>query len=427
MDLRWLYIDFNSYFASVEQQMHPRLRGKPVAVIPVESEYTCAIAASYEAKAFGIKTGTMVSEARKLCPDLICVVARHDYYVQYHHRLLAEIDRHIPVEKVCSIDECASKLLGDEQNEPNAIALAEQIKAGIASNVGEYLRCSIGISTNRYLAKIASNVQKPNGLVVLRHEEICQRLADKPLEWLTGIGYNMGMRLRLHGIGSIPELYNLDPRQARRLWHSVGGERFLHMLHGEDLPDIETKRSTVGHSHVLAGQWRPVHLAKSVARRLTCKAASRLRRIGYYATRMHLSVRFEDIYHGNQRERGAGIAYESKFFRSNDNFTLLEQLYGMWDYLIAQHPHIRRIKKISVTFYGLISTDTVQPDMFDLLDVERSQKRERQDVLSAAMDKINHRFGRDSIVIGEIPQKLQQFSGTKIAFDRIPDEEEFLE
>lgn len=427
MDLRWLYIDFNSYFASVEQQMHPQLRGKPVAVIPVESDHTCAIAASYEAKAFGIKTGTNVGEARKLCPELICVMARHDHYVRYHHLLLAEIDRHIPIEKVCSIDECATKLMGSQQIEENAIALAEQIKAGILANVGEYLRCSIGISTNRYLAKIASNVQKPNGLVVLRHEEICERLANKPLEWLTGIGHSMGMRLRMNGVGTIAQLYNLDPRHARRLWNNVGGERFLHMLHGEDLPDIETKRSTVGHSHVLGGEWRPVHLAKSVARRLTCKAASRLRRIGYYATKMHFSVRLEDTYRGNNRERGARISYESKFFRSNDSFTLLENLYNMWETMLAQHPQIRRIKKISITLHGLTKAENAQIDMMELLDEKGTVRRHRQEVLSSAMDKINHRYGRDAIVIGEIPQKLQQFSGTKIAFDRIPDIEEFVE
>src|ERR1700742_3311749 len=103
--LRWLYIDFNSYFASVEQELNPALRGKPVAVVPVETDSTCAIAASYEAKAFGVKTGTPIYEARKMCPGLICVLAGHNHYVEYHERILDEIDRHIPVTKVCSIDE----------------------------------------------------------------------------------------------------------------------------------------------------------------------------------------------------------------------------------------------------------------------------------------------------------------------------------
>src|SRR5690348_816488 len=104
---RWMFIDFNSYFASVEQQVKPHLRGKPVAVIPVETDSTCVIAASYEAKAFGVKTGTAVWEAKKMCPHLQCVVANHDLYVAFHEKFLQEIGRHIPVERVCSIDEVA--------------------------------------------------------------------------------------------------------------------------------------------------------------------------------------------------------------------------------------------------------------------------------------------------------------------------------
>ena len=98
--LRWLYVDFNSYFASVEQQLRPQLRGRPVAVVPVETDSTCAIAASYEAKAFGIKTGTPIYEAKKRCPDLVCVLADHSRYVDFHQRILEEVDRHIP-EPLC--------------------------------------------------------------------------------------------------------------------------------------------------------------------------------------------------------------------------------------------------------------------------------------------------------------------------------------
>src|SRR5579871_2157339 len=90
---RWLYIDFNSYFASVEQQLQPRLRGKPVAVVPVATDSTCAIAASYEAKAYGVKTGTPIYEAKKMCPGLICVLAQHERYVDYHHRILDEVNQ----------------------------------------------------------------------------------------------------------------------------------------------------------------------------------------------------------------------------------------------------------------------------------------------------------------------------------------------
>ena len=109
--LRWLFLDLNSYFASVEQQLQPELRGKPVIVAPVGSDTTVAIAASYEAKRYGINTGTPVWEAKQKCPDLLITPARHERYVEFHDAIVAEIWKHVPVDKVCSIDEVACRLL----------------------------------------------------------------------------------------------------------------------------------------------------------------------------------------------------------------------------------------------------------------------------------------------------------------------------
>jgi DNA polymerase IV len=126
--LQWLYLDLNSYFASVEQQLDKRLRGRPIAVVPTDTDATCAIAASYEAKAYGIKTGTMIYKARQMCPELITVPARHDKYVDYHHKVMNEINRYLPLTKICSIDEVACRLMGPECEEKNALALAQKIK-----------------------------------------------------------------------------------------------------------------------------------------------------------------------------------------------------------------------------------------------------------------------------------------------------------
>src|SRR6266446_5973668 len=107
MALRSLYVDLNSYFASVEQQLRPELRGQPVGVVPVMADTTCCIAASYEAKKFGIKTGTLVSEAKERCPDIQLVEARPPTYVEFHHRLVEVVESCTPVDKVYSIDEMA--------------------------------------------------------------------------------------------------------------------------------------------------------------------------------------------------------------------------------------------------------------------------------------------------------------------------------
>src|SRR6202161_3627974 len=189
--LRWLYVDFNSYFASVEQQLRAELRGKPIAVVPVETDSTCAIAASYEAKAFGVKTGTPIYEAKRLCPGLTCVLARHERYVEFHHCLIEEIERHIPVTAVCSIDEVACRLMDNEISVERSTEIARSVKSGIAKTIGSYVRCSIGIAPNRYLAKVGTELQKPDGLVELRPENLPKGLFGLKLRDLPGIGANI--------------------------------------------------------------------------------------------------------------------------------------------------------------------------------------------------------------------------------------------
>jgi DNA polymerase-4 len=136
-EVDWLFLDLNSFFASVEQQENPALRGKPVAVVPVMTDATCAIAASAQAKKFGIKTGTNIGEARHKCPDLQLVLARHDKYVEYHHAIIQEVERHYPVTSVCSIDEMALRLDRLRRPLPAAIDLAKRIKAGLRRTMGE--------------------------------------------------------------------------------------------------------------------------------------------------------------------------------------------------------------------------------------------------------------------------------------------------
>ena len=112
----WLYLDMNSFFASVEQEMDPSLRGKPVAVVPIKADSTCCIAVSYEGKAFGIKTGTLAGEARRLCPQMKFIVGDHSNYVRYHNKIVEAVESCVPVDSVCSIDEMACRLTGYQQD-----------------------------------------------------------------------------------------------------------------------------------------------------------------------------------------------------------------------------------------------------------------------------------------------------------------------
>ena len=129
--VQWLFLDLNAFFASCEQQEKPALRGRPVIVVQTPAESAVAIAASYAAKAFGIKTGTLVREARRLCPDVVPVRADHRLYTDNHERILKAVDTCMPVEKVCSIDEMACRLMGTERQVPFARELALKIKRAL--------------------------------------------------------------------------------------------------------------------------------------------------------------------------------------------------------------------------------------------------------------------------------------------------------
>ncbi|MBE5072765.1 hypothetical protein IM511_00425 [Erythrobacteraceae bacterium E2-1 Yellow Sea] len=420
--LKWLYVDFNSYFASVEQQMQPHLRNRPVAVVPVDSDSTCAIAASYEAKAYGVSTGTPIWEARKLCPDIICVLARHDLYVQFHHRAIAEIERHVPVTAVCSIDEVAVELMRNEAAPETAERIARSIKAGLKAHLGEWMRCSIGIAPNRYLAKVAGDLQKPDGLTILMPDDIESRLTNElePMD-LPGIGRNMERRLRQQGIFTVADIYALDRKRLRNAWGNIWGERMWYLLRGYDLPEMETQRRSIGHSHVLAPYLRPPAMAIDVARRLTMKAASRLRRMNYAASWFALSIRLES---------GERLSAKRHICPAQDSNTFLILLLNMWHGLIPARQHVQ-VKKVSVVMYGLQPENCIQPDLFGgaalTAPTTAPQTQARRLRLSSAMDRINRRFGRDAVLIGMLPSSGKEFSGTKIAFTRIPDLEEFHE
>lgn len=415
--LRWLYVDFNSYFASVEQQLNPRLRGKPVAVVPVMTDATSAIAASYEAKAFGVKTGTPIYEAKKMCPGLICVLGQHQHYVEFHERIIDEIDRHIPVTAVCSIDEMACALMKNEFSVERSSEIARSIKAGLAKNIGEYVRCSIGIAPSKYLAKVATDLQKPDGLTILQPHDLPGKLLGLKLRDLPGIGPNMEKRLNNAGVFDMPKLMTLQAKHMRAIWGSLWGEKMWYYLRGYEIPDQATSRSSIGHSHVLAPEMRPPQQAWAIAQRLTNKCAARLRRMEYFAGAFSLSLRLES---------GPRYGLEARLPHAQDSFTFLEILKEMWAEILRE-TKTQRIKKISVTLYALTPSNSVQPDLFASLDTRKEKKREKNEKISQAMDALNRKFGKDTVMVGMTAEQGKAFTGTKIAFTRIPDIEEFVE
>ena len=331
--------------------------------------------------------------------------------------MINEINKHIPIESVCSIDEVACKLIGKECNPKNAISLAIAIKSGIKKNVGDYINCSIGISINKFLAKTASNLKKPNGLKILFKDNLPHKIKKFNLSDLTGIGKRMEKRLILANIKTINDLYKLSPKNMRKIWGSVQGERFWNMLQGNDIEEITTKTSTIGHSHVLHPNWRKPEFAKHILNRLVLKAASRLRRKKYFCKKIKVYIKIKS---------GYSIEGKEKFYKINDSITLLEKSDLIWNKALILNK-IRKVKQVSVVLYDLEPLESAQTNFFQYLNNNFENTIKKRKSLSNTIDIINSKFGRDSITIGSLPKSISDFSGTKVAFTRIPDIKEFYE
>ncbi len=434
--LACLFLDFNSYFASVEQHDRPELIGRPVIVTPLQSEHTGAIAASYEAKAYGITRGTKVCDARELYPDIAIMPARHDRYVQIHKLLMAEIERHIPLKKIYSIDEAAFRLSRSERNPALAIETARRIKKGIAENIGPALRASIGLAPSGLLAKLAAERVKPDGLTVLELKDLPHKLADMPLTDIPGVGSGVAARLAAAGITTFTALWNLQPKQARAVWGSVMGERFWYGLHGYDVHEEPTKKSMIGHSRVLTRGHEMPDQARIVARALLLKAASRLRHYKMHAGGLSLSVRLRP----EGRWEGA-----RRFSYSQDSFCFLKELDDLWEAFLCNRRRegaMPRIGGVTVYLHRLAEADDVKMQQGDLFaEVGNSVEDQNRGRLWRLIDQINadpkdkfRKLGRNAPLapyrkhVGLASQSGLDLNylGAKIAFSRVPEEAEFL-
>lgn len=422
--LKWLFLDLNSYFASVEQNERPELIGKPVAVLPAITDATCAIAASYEAKAFGVKTGTKIYEAKKMCPNLVCIQARHDVYVDYHHRIIAATQRCLPVHKTWSVDEFDCLLLGREREPENAVQLAHKIKDSIHKYVGPAIHASIGIAPNSFLAKVATEIEKPNGLVLLRPEDLPGRLLDLKLTDLPGINVRMLERLHRAGVKSMYDLWHTSPKQCRAIWRSVQGERFWYWLHGYDVPYQTTNPSMIGHSRMLDPNLRTAEKTRQMARRLLFKACYRLRKKELYARHLVFKIRLQD---------GRYWKGHHDFPASQDPFVMMQHLTALWDRMLVEcfsppYQFSERkmlFYKVSTLLLGLVREDQITGDLFEEKLNEQSVQHDKQQRLALALDDLQRKYKRETVWLGVVPKTIAGHVGTKIAFNRVPDREEF--
>ena len=402
-----LYIDFDGFFAACEEQADRRLQGRPLAVILFAGAVqSCVIAANTMAKRAGVTTGMAIADARRRCPGIALVPQQPDLYTRIHHRIVAAVLDVLPIDAVCSIDELAATVAPRDV----PAALTHQIKQRLRDAVGAHITCSIGYAPNRWLAKIAADLDKPDGLTVLHPRDLPGRLLTLDLEDLPGVATRMRTQLARWGLTSVEDLWQADPLQLRAAWGSVTGARLWYALHGYAVALPRTQRRSIGHGRVLPPGQRQAPAARILARQLVVKAARRMRREGHLAQRLTLSV---DCLDAPRWTAAAAVA------AANDDRAGLEALAGLWAALVEARPQVT-LFRLTVSFDRFRPAEAVQLK----LPWRAPDARRRLVRLTAAVDALNSRYGRTLIGYGQCGEP-GGYVGAKIAYGRIPELEDF--
>ena len=369
-----MHIDLNSCFASVEQQANPLLRNRPVVVAAYAKDYGAILAPSVEAKLYGIKTGMSVRKGHELCPFLVVREADPPKYRQVHGQfkeLLTEYSNHL-VSK--SIDEFCLTI----PKEADLALLSKEIKSRVKSEIGDWLRVSIGVSTNQILAKLASGLHKPDGFDIIDHTNYSEVYGRVNLQDFCGINRRNEARLHRVGIFNATQFSEASIQTLKQAFESILGRYWYTRLRGYEVDDVEFSRRSYGQSYVLPApmkiqEWRPI-LAKLIA-----KSARRLRAGGAQATGIGLALNFGDKTAWHTTHRGSSAIY--------DDASLLTSALLLYDRGAPKKP----VKKIAVTCFGLTHESGQLSCLADSI---------KQKSLVDSLDTLNNKWGEYSVTYG---------------------------
>jgi len=393
-DFQKLFLDMDSFFASVEQQVNPQYRNKPLGVAPYTGNTGCIISASKEAKKLGIKTGTLVGEAKKRCPEIIIKESQPALYHIYHKKIVEALNNFSPFVSVLSIDEMTLHLTEDERNQKSATQLGLQIKKAIKEKIGDFLTCSVGIAPNQFLAKVAAESKKPDGLNIVQLKQLALFYKNLDLIDLPGININMERILNYYNIKTPLDFYYATlPKLSSYLGHL--GKVWYLRLHGFETDEISTQTKTLGHSCVLAPEYRNKNRAEAVLIKLASKVGYRLRKNQLFCKGVSLSVK--SINHQGER-------LYSKMPATSSTQELIASSLHLWQKIKFIAPPIF----IYLTAFNL-EKGARQPSLF-------FQKEKSLDA-SWAMDEINDKFGPGTIFPATISD-TQDAAPDRIPFGR---------
>ncbi|MFA4885365.1 MAG: DNA polymerase IV [Desulfotomaculaceae bacterium] len=376
-----LLADMNAFFASVHQAMNPVLRGKPVIVGGDPAKrHGIVLAASYEAKACGVKTGMAVWEARSLCPRGIFVKPRHGHYVNFSARIIRIMRDFSPLVEPFSIDEAFMDVSGCESLFGSSTDIALQIKGRIKREVG--VLCSVGVAPNKLLAKMAAGMQKPDGLTVLDFPDLPDKVWPLPVRELFGVGGRLEKRLRDLNIHTIGELASYPLPVLKKRFGLIGHILSL-SANGIDYSPVDPhsleRVKSIGHQITLPRDYRGYHQIKVVVLELCELVCRRVRLGGLVGRTVSLTLKdTEFLWVSRARTMSYPSAATGDVYR-----VALELLYQHW-------PSWKPVRMVGVSLAGLVKNTAEQIDLFG--EVEKAR------LLNAACDRIKDRFGEQSLL-----------------------------
>jgi DNA polymerase-4 len=376
----------NAFFASVEQRANPALRGKPMAVIGSKHRGVL-LSPSYEARAFGVKTGMTYGEAKQACPEIILVPADSAKYSHACEQLLAIWNGFTPAVELFSIDEAFLDVTGCDALFGDPVRIAVRIKERIWEETR--LTCSVGIGPNKLLAKLGSDMQKPDGLVVIAPDDVDAVLEDLPVKEICGIGPGLTRHLGAMGIHTCGELGRAPLRQLIARFGIIG-ERLRDMARGIDgdpvmpaeLQESEGSKS-MGHSMTLDEDCSDITLIERHILQLSEKVGQRLRRGLYSGRTVTLSLRYADFHTFSKQRRLRHIV--------NHGLDIYAAAVG----LLREVQLRQAVRLVGVSVSSLERNVTQMP----LFTEERKRK-----FIAEAMDEINDRYGSFTVTWGTLAE-----------------------
>jgi DNA polymerase-4 len=369
-----MHIDLNSCFATIEQQANPLLRGRPIAVAAYTSPAGCILAPSIEAKAMGVKVGMRVKEGKLICPDLQILAPDANKYRHIHLCLKKLITEYTNNFAPKSIDEFVLNFEGYPSFKLGMFKIGQLIKSKIKSEIGDWLTVSIGIGPNRFLAKQAAGLHKPDGLDEINFQNYHDIYSHLKLTDLTGIKKAIASRLNNSGIFSVLDFYNSTIYDLRSAFHSINGYYWYLRLHGWEIDDVEFKRQSFGNMFSLPKPLTTPEELSPLLHKLIEKCSFRLRSAGFTARGVHVSLLYRDHsfwHHG-------GISHH-----------LLSDPRDVYRHafrILSSSPYQKPVANLSVTLFDLLKVNSLQLNLFSNLI--------KQDNLVKAMDKINQTYGQ---------------------------------